>query len=320
MALSANRLDTLYGKDRKVLSYERMAARVSNGRDPVLVWHYASPAALLEIIRNGALWATDIYYMNDAQEVKYGISFICDYLAKRTKPRSPILRRLFGKVLDYLDRKRTQTQLFRTRRFFSISFSTSRDDLNLWRGYSDKGVGFSIGFRKGDFSIRDPERGFSLEWMPIVYDTKTQGQLCEDIFATHEIFFDGLEDELSPSAEDTLLDYLELAVTEAGFFMKNPAFAGEQEWRLLYWGEQAELKYERLTPSFRATSRTIVPYVSLSSRKLCGRVKLPIARIIAGPQIESKLSAPAIKELLRRSGYTNPEVEVVGSGVPFRAL
>lgn len=38
------------------------------GQDDLL-WHYTDCAALLNIVNNGVLWATQIQYMNDAQEL-----------------------------------------------------------------------------------------------------------------------------------------------------------------------------------------------------------------------------------------------------------
>lgn len=44
--------------------------------EPELVYHYTDPGGLFGIITKKVLWASDVWFMNDAQEALYGLEAI----------------------------------------------------------------------------------------------------------------------------------------------------------------------------------------------------------------------------------------------------
>jgi hypothetical protein len=56
---------------------------------PELVYHYTDAAGLLGIISSGTLWATDIEFLNDAQELTYARATVLDELRARADEIAP---------------------------------------------------------------------------------------------------------------------------------------------------------------------------------------------------------------------------------------
>jgi hypothetical protein len=46
------------------------------GTESELVYHYTDPGGLLGIVTSKCLWASDVWYMNDAREALYGVEVI----------------------------------------------------------------------------------------------------------------------------------------------------------------------------------------------------------------------------------------------------
>jgi len=108
------------------------------GGEPELVYHYTSSEGMSGIVESGALWATDVLFMNDTTEAVYGFKVVRDAVAE------------WVSALDAGDDRR---QLLHAIEFvpelipqvFVVSFSARRDDLSQWRAYCRAG-GYSLGF------------------------------------------------------------------------------------------------------------------------------------------------------------------------------
>ena len=51
---------------------------------PDVVYHYTSPRGVLGMMTDGSLWATDVRYMNDAQEFEYTVNVATPFLRERS--------------------------------------------------------------------------------------------------------------------------------------------------------------------------------------------------------------------------------------------
>jgi hypothetical protein len=51
---------------------------------PNIVYHYTDDAGLRGIIESGTLWYTDVSYLNDPSEFKYGVSIATNVLERTT--------------------------------------------------------------------------------------------------------------------------------------------------------------------------------------------------------------------------------------------
>jgi len=87
----------------------------------------------------------------------------------------------------------------------------------------------------------------------------------------------------------------------------------EAEWRVIQFGLDAPLV------KFRTSGGGIVPYVELDlTAETSDRPRLPIRTITYGPTLEPAVSERALKMLCSTAGYSDSEVIVRQSSIPFR--
>jgi hypothetical protein len=96
---------------------------------------------------------------------------------------------------------------------------------------------------------------------------------------------------------------------------KDPAYAEEEEWRVIRFGHNVEIK-------FRPSGARVIPYVELELMSTAdGEAKrLPIKTITYGPTLEPDVAKKSLDMLLKSYKYPAPDVEIKRSAVPFRAI
>src|SRR5689334_11613535 len=92
--------------------------------------HYTTFAGFDGILRERKLWATDIQFLNDSQELKFAVSEVL---------------KLIDLQISQTDEDETKKELSAMRTIFQgvgasssyvVSFSAAPDTLSLWRAYS----------------------------------------------------------------------------------------------------------------------------------------------------------------------------------------
>src|SRR5512143_3975070 len=104
------------------------------------LYHYTTFTGLLGIVKSGALWASDIRYMNDSAEMRHTADLIGSEIALRIADghSNP---NLLNQFLNWLSHRFTNGHML-----FAASFRSNGNLLIQWRGYSSLGKGVSIGF------------------------------------------------------------------------------------------------------------------------------------------------------------------------------
>jgi hypothetical protein len=103
-----------------------------------ILYHYCSRDVLWSIIEKGNIWLSDIFALNDSQELKWGRDSFVKVLLDNPE------------LFDDDFRDFAIWMVFRTQqgaRPFVGSFSANGDLLSQWRAYSVDGSGFSLGLR-----------------------------------------------------------------------------------------------------------------------------------------------------------------------------
>jgi hypothetical protein len=95
------------------------------------LYHYTSLEALQDIIKNQSLRASNIYMMNDPNELVHGQKHICDWFSND----------ISNKLSWYL--KGNSSKRFSA---FVFSLSEISDDMHLWEKYGNNHRGIRIGF------------------------------------------------------------------------------------------------------------------------------------------------------------------------------
>jgi hypothetical protein len=283
---------------------------------PPLLYHYTDGGGLLGILSSRHLWATDIRYLNDARELTHACDLVEEVLQGKLKERQPTIVQKFlsEAVVMYSPYEAFYTP-------YVTCFCEKGDLLSQWRGYAERGSGYSIGFDGGALAtnpksaneillrkvkyIRDEQVRLIRGAVELIVDTLaqvTQGmteiEAQADIFDAHSLL------------RDILGEYL--------VCFKHPGFEEEQEWRLVH---RFDATTDPSEVKIRSVRGLLVPYVELPiaypGKPWMGRD--PIVSITHGPTLHPDLSEKSLRLLLLQHKESLAGVQIEGSTVPLRA-
>ncbi|WP_319617733.1 DUF2971 domain-containing protein [Rhodococcus opacus] len=265
------------------------------------------------------LWASDVRYMNDSSELKFGAEVFREQF--RSASADPAvnteLREVFGKLASWFDPDR----LFEWGlRCFATCLCEKGNLLSQWRGYAGGVGGYAVGFSWESIALNTwafhPETtAMGTGTVPatlrrVVYGedeaTKAAIQFVQGVVSGSGFLVSG---------PDGKLDMFMLAASAFREIaaVKDPAFEQEHEWRLTTEGD---VKYPA---NLRAGRSGLVPYLELAVNLGANSDAQPhrtIAELVVGPGPNQLAQVAAARELLRNHGH-DPDV-VVPSDIPFR--
>jgi hypothetical protein len=279
------------------------------------IYHYTTLGALKSIIENQELWLTDYKYLNDASEILHGMQVAREVFASAVSDASSESAAVLSALLEI-----PQDQL---PRICVSCFSTQRDSLTQWKGYSGGQAGVAIAIQPRSFleGLANPR---DLHTAEILYDPTTKRQLLQGFF--HD--WAALRDKdvnagnVPPGLYETLpRTYL----VELLAMMKDKAFSDEREYRCVYLEEESGFLTRlngRAPKRFRSSGHLLAPYTTtkdLASRSSIGEVskyRLNLQEVIVGPHPHQDLIVSGVREFLDEHRYS--DVVVSPSKVPFR--
>lgn len=191
---------------------------------PALLHHYASPDGLIGILRNKEIWASNIAFLNDSQEVEHAVDYAKN--AIENKIRRGGLSEAEIRVLNSMHSWAGTA----AKRYYVASFSEDGNLLSQWRAYCPPGGGYSVGVPSAQLHSMAQEQGFTL--VPCVYDNRTQLTIVNQLVdhhlknATIRIDGDQGDDELLKQVSWQFSQHL----TQVACVLKHPAFSEEREW------------------------------------------------------------------------------------------
>lgn len=271
-------------------------------------------------------WATDVRYMNDTLELRFGLDIVSERLleASRNEMFDSALRRAFAGFSAVFDPDHLFSWPFRC---FSVCFCESGDLLSQWRGYAGGVGGFAIGFPRevlGRYSYgihrmalgnRDDMASHAL-LVRVAYGEDAARRQADDL--VQQLAADFAAGNLLTDVDGTpsMTVALRAFYTIAG--VKHKAFDGEREWRLLAISEGKVVKT-------RGRAGGLVPYMDVV---INGRLdpdtehisEQPVRRIVVGPSPDQKAQLAGVHDLLASRGMWGfRDVEVEPSSAPFRS-
>ena len=262
------------------------------------LYHYTTPQGLIGIVNNNELWASDIFSLNDAEELMRGVEIarrIIDHLydsADDAAKRKRIER--IKKDLSYIGPSHNITTLV-------CSFTEEGDLLSQWRAYC-QGGGYAIGF-PFDGLRRVIEDDFILSRCN--YDSVSQErsiqQLIDDTVIPWIEHPDSHKDKLSnPWANESdiscgisskfVWDLYGLCAV-----LKNGSFSEEKEWRIV--SKTRSNWHTRLV--FRDKKGLVIPYVKIPLPKADHREFWNQCEVIVGPTLYPEEAKTYARRLLR---------------------
>lgn len=296
-----------------------------NTNEPLgrIVYHYASLPSFSAIIQSQSLFCTNLNYLNDKKEFKFGVEQVLKVIDKLQLENysDSILNEVKEKIEDF----------YKTERFVTC-FSKEGDMLSQWRAYANQGKGISIGFdlHSLEDSIEQPLKG-----SPVLYNNQKQLKTIEDIIKIIIENYEQIKDRFDWSdygyerlARLSIIDFLHRIVSS----YKSDGFEEEKEFRLEYSIDGNFVKHGDDEVLYRATETMLVPYVILQNKysEYKKRIaesgdtvehtfinkKLPIKEIIVGPSLDFDLTKASLQGLLKKLEYEN--VIIKKSKIPYR--
>ncbi len=263
--------------------------------DTKIAYHYCGAQALLSIVQNGSVWASDLRCMNDTRELEHGMALIRE--AAKGHSTDVEGTKIFEAALAH--------KTFSDQVIFAASFSEDRDVLSQWRAYADDGAGYAIGFDVQSLLKFEPEfgridDGFLLR---VEYNLTRQRELARKL--VDEAFAAIQQVKWKPSAG--IPDMLSLAFAiQFGTFAgmcKSDAFAEEREIRLCFAQKPRRDGSAEPRPksSFRVGKYGLTPYLTAKFSKSA------IREIVRGPKHDQGWSERVLRRFLVQNEVDNAE-------------
>ncbi|WP_395628094.1 DUF2971 domain-containing protein [Sphingorhabdus sp.] len=275
---------------------------------PRLFYHYTSVEALYSILSKGAIWASDIAFLNDSSELSYASDLITSVTNEFEKEASPefleLLKRAGGSATEPTSAASG---------YLVCCFCVDGDLLSQWRAYGDGGKGIALGFDAHDFSV--PE----LLVRRVLYNEQQQSELVRNTLREFRDLFKNICTRYTASEMDAnktlpaLSSLLRSFMTEYSFTFKHPAFAEEKEWRIIVPYDRSEW-LGRIR--FRPSKSLLIPYTMMAFGDHVDKPHLPLLQLVHGPTLHPELLKKSLHLLLEQKGYEH--VEVRGSSAPLR--
>jgi len=293
---------------------------------PVLLAHYTSLEAFESIVKNNEIWFSNPLFMNDLEEVKFGI-FSGINAAKTSaaikKALSPAQYEQFNRHLDAYFQQFEKDHVFDTYVFGASRHDPSDTDgkLSMWRGYGGNAKGVAIVFDTANMNIADEVRPLIVS--KVFYGTVEERSkyltgYCDKIatiFASSP-----LPDAKLHLATWALFDRIKLFA----LFTKHRGFAEEEEWRVVYMRDRDKDKKFDPMFSYVIGSQGVEPKLKLKVAPLAGiladdlSLEKIVHSIILGPSASSALALASVKRMLNLLGRPELAARVSGSTTPLR--
>ena len=277
------------------------------------LYHYTTGSGLIEIIKSGELWATQLRCLNDASEMLYPIELLlAEIHEKLDTPLSDDVRFLLTTTEDKLRKPQLEAG-----GWFVACFSEDNDDLSQWRAYGGGEGGYAIGFN----SLHLRKLGNQFMFLgKVEYDTTKHKAFMADLLNQTIVFFlDGLQKRRAPSKEEWISEFLPCwanFVVTFSPFIKHPKFQGEREWRLVYHFQDEEF------PRMRYLQRNsmMTQHVPLQLMMQNSKPRLPLTGIVVGPCRHKEVSLISVGDLLTTYNYSVADVPLYITEIPYRTV
>ena len=262
--------------------------RVYKPKEDDILYHYCDANAFLSICTSGKIRFGDLFSMNDFMEMHWGYSVW-------EEAATELLDVVGREFLDEIDKIIHSSGMKGV--LTASCFSLSGDVLRQWRAYADDGQGYAIGFSAKDL-IEAPVRPLS-----VLYNHEKQVHEMKSIILS--LFKVEQQEEIKFGG-----DFWEVC-TRIAFDLssfKNPAFAEEQEVRLVHLLSLVEgQSFFKLTDDggtafgqpaagepiqFKIRHNTPTPFIDLDYTNK-GIIN-PIKEVILGPKNDSLPTGVAV--------------------------
>jgi hypothetical protein len=307
-------------------------AELSGEYRPIYMAHYTSLYALEKIIERNEIWFSNPLFMNDQEEMRFGISEVRRILelASAGSPLSDLAGGIdnFNRILQLYNEfiKRFDENVAFDTYVFCLSEYNPQDQpdgrLSMWRGYGANGNGVALVFNTGFVT---PVEGSPLLIGKVRYaDAKQRADLiensfreCLELLSKHPIS--------GQTMWVTAWNMFRMALYHA-LLSKHPGFKEEEEWRIIYLKDldKNELMKDRFGYFIRGT--TVEPKLKFPIQPLQLEPRQEwtfdgiLERIVLGPTHATPLAVASAKRMMESLGRREFVKKIWVSQIPYRHI
>jgi hypothetical protein len=293
------------GCEARTMTIPNVLAPFTEALPATLLYHYTTGDGLKSILTEQELWATDVNYMNDSSELKYGTDMFASALRHKCRSCSPETQKLLETALDRMN--------FLSNEFYAACFCEARDALNQWRVYGGRGGGYALGLDPSLLAHAVVRNSLPLTLLgQVLYDGQAQEQRIQTIL---NALCSHYETEVQTNPTETLFGSavvaLQVSITLFRVLVKDPVFSEEKEWRIVVW---AGTPPDRIC-DFRIANGIFVPFLRFN---LCPNPSVTaIKEIIVGPTLHVESAVQSLRRFVDRATPWNG-IRIEPSAVPLR--
>lgn len=238
-----------------------------------MIYHYCNLDALIAIVKNKEIWASNYRYLNDAKEISIAKEKIEENLdlikdgIKSNKGYQSVIKCLKSSLGNY--------------DYFITSFSQKPDVLSQWRAYAQNGRGMSIGFDETLLEKIDLK----------VHDAIYGNNLIDSVISIGK-------DYLEKKTAYNDIKQLEFEFAQLIGRYKGEAFKEEQEKRLIIMQNIGD-KVNHI--QFRRSGNFVVPFLIVCFDSLSNDI---IREVWIGPSQKDEDTKRSVHFLLNYLGYS----------------
>lgn len=257
------------------------------------LFHYTDSSALMGILENEELWATDTRFLNDISELQWA-KHVFEKVIAEFQPNDDKEVWLLGKLAECMSYHQSGLSVYLS------SFSENSDDLHQWRGYGTGNGPVCIAFRANHLQAKFS----SYELLSVIYNEIEQEaiarRLIEMVLGFHR---EHCNDDNPANATFLIpicLMTFEKMAAYAVLRFKQPYWHSEREWRLV----AVERQPDNLDHVFfRTGPKGIVPYIKMKGVDGVIRFNMMLDDVTVGPTADRTLSAKALEIYGRAKGF-----------------
>lgn len=260
------------------------------------IYHYTSGEGLIGIMRDKELWFTNIYFLNDNNELLYTYKLIKN-LVDNLDIEKDLKELIIGRC-NYILQKNylsSESQIWYRRNYYVASFSTNKDNLNLWNYYTktDK-TGYNIKF----------------QWKTFTQDDFQYGKVCYKLDEQETMLKQTISNANKEYKKDkSTWEKLWENFIIYSLFFKHPKYSQEEEYRFVLTKNSHDEECKEC--SFRSKNGLIIPYVPYNFFNKfipSNCLDRPISGIMISPLNQGEITKYGVDRLCCSSGFSEMDI------------
>lgn len=275
------------------------------------LYHYTSLTGMMSIVKDGALFASDMRYFNDSSELVRTADLV----------HSTIFRRLTKGAQNEVALTQFDSwlrgRLLLGDMLFVGSFTTKGNLLSQWRGYCPIAKGVSLGFEPAHLKKKALDQGFSLG--RCIYAGRDQRDVIDKLIDEIERLCANIGPESDPKKRHpdnsfhSVFEGVERDILQIAALIKDYSFNEEQEWRVV---SKPVSDYVKESVMFREGQSMLIPYFAfkLPANQQGG---VDLKHVVVGPTPHPVSATESILRYLNnRKSY--PKEHISYCDIPYR--